>query len=252
MASLPSSLSHLHPLRIAPLQQLLAEEEEAASRGWGWRRPVIDLGLGLGLPSASLLSGKLLPLPELAAAVCACPSRSYVLGRSGAVYSARWYGRGASLGPSTSPWTSWIPASGGQRVIQISALSSHVLLCTADGSAMAFGDPQDGKLGFAARSAVVGTPRAVESLKDQTVGVPPRTECRAAHQVKSHTVGMPPRTECRAAHQGDRRWAAATSQPQGVPRGMPWHMTQVVGVAAGGRHSLFLTDTGQCLAVGCE
>ena len=110
LATAPESL----PFPIPGPQQLIAEEEEAASRGWGWRRPVVDLGLGLGLPSASL-SGKLLPLPELAAAVCACPSRSYVLGRSGAIYSARWHGRNASLGPSMSPWTSWVPPTGGQR-----------------------------------------------------------------------------------------------------------------------------------------
>ena len=170
------------------------QEEEARSRGWGWRPSAAFVSFGAGPPS-SRLEAKRVELPESAAAVAACPGRSHVLGVSGAVYSARWHGSMASRGPSASPWSCWSPPSASQRIVELSALSAHVLLRTATGGAMAFGDPQQGRLGFAAHgTAYVGTPRLVEALAGCTV----------------------------------------------------------VGVAAGGAHSLFLTEQGECHAAGSD
>ena len=170
------------------------QEEEARSRGWGWRPSAASVSLGAGPPS-SRLEAKRVELPESAASVAACPGRSHVLGVSGAVYSARWHGHLGSRGPSASPWSCWSPPSAAQRVVELSALSAHVLLRTATGGAMAFGDPQQGRLGFAAHStAYVGTPRLVEALAG----------------------------------------------------------CAVVGVAAGGAHSLFLTDQGECHVAGSD
>ena len=126
----------------------LEQEEEAQSRGWGWRRPTVTHALGLGA-AALPLEALHLALPEAAAAACACPGRSFVLGRSGAVYSARWHGPAASRSPSAgSPWTRWAPSSAGEIVLEISAIASHVLLRSSSGRAMGFGDPHEGSPGF--------------------------------------------------------------------------------------------------------
>ena len=125
----------------------LEQEEEAQSRGWGWRRPTATHALGLGA-AALPLEALRLALPEAAAAACACPGRSFVLGRSGAVYSARWHGPAASRSPSAgSPWTRWAPSSAAEIVLEISAISSHVLLRSSSGRAMAFGDAHEGSPG---------------------------------------------------------------------------------------------------------
>lgn len=170
------------------------QEEEAASRGWAWRPKPQHVGLGLG-STALPIGAKLLALPEAAAAACACPGRSHVLGESGAVYSARWHGQLGCSGPSASPWGVWRPPSPALRVVEISALSAHVLLRTSNASAMSYGDPQEGKLGYLAPRAVyVSTPRVIDALAGHTI----------------------------------------------------------VGVAAGGRHSLFLTERGECLTAGAN
>ena len=169
---------------------VLEQEEEARSRGWNLATRAEVACLGCGSPNAPT-DAKIIALPEPARGVCACPGRSFILGASGAVYSARWHGTAASRTPSASPWTRWAPTAG-ERVVEISAVSAHVLMRTAIGRAMAFGDPQEGKLGFDARTAWLGTPRVVDAL--------------AAH--------------C------------------------------VVGVAAGTRHSLFLTNAGECFTAG--
>ena len=175
-------------------QLMLEQEEEARSRGWGWQRPQHADSFGLASASSSLQT-TLLEIPEVATAVRACPGRSHVLGASGAVYSARWVGQAGSSGRGfVSPWTCWTPPSAGFAVTAIAAGSAHVVLATAGGHAMAFGDPQDGKLGFSAHTAYVTTPRAVDAL--------------APHRV--------------------------------------------VGVAAGQRHSLFLTLDGECYAAGAD
>ena len=122
---------------------LREQEEEAASRGWAWRPPTVRISLGLEAP-ALLPTAKLCQLPEPAAMVCACPGASHVLGHSGAIYSARWHGTTASRGPCSSPWSCWTPPSPAQRLVEISALSAHVLLRTAAGGALSFGDPQEG------------------------------------------------------------------------------------------------------------
>ena len=121
------------------------QEEEAASRGWGWRPREHVAGLGLGSPSLPV-DAKLIALPEPATAACACPGRSFVLGESGSVYSARWVGQNGVRGPSASPWSRWSPTSPALRVVEISALSAHVLLRTASGCAMSFGEPHEGKV----------------------------------------------------------------------------------------------------------
>lgn len=209
------------------------QEEEAASRGWGWRPREHAASLGLGPPSLPL-EAKLLALPEAAVAACACPSRSHVLGLSGAVYSARWHGALASAGPSASPWARcWAPPSAGMRVIEISALSAHVLLRTAAGTAMSYGEPQEGKLGYV-RSQDPNPRGPTHSPSSRSP-----THCTLPHW----------RAHVRILFSQVAR-TVYVSAPRLVDALGP-HGT-IVGVAAGGRHSLFLTESGQCFTAGAN
>jgi alpha-tubulin suppressor-like RCC1 family protein len=190
-------------------------------------------------------------LPEPACAVCACPGRSYVLGISGAVYSARWHGAGASRGPSVSPWTCWSPPSPSQRVCEISSLSAHVLLRTAAGSALSFGEPHEGKLGYDARTVYVTTPRLIEALKEHTiVGVAAgaRHSLFLTEDGACFAAGVGAAGQCglsddeRAAAQRDgRRWRRMV---------LPAACAPLVAVAAGHAHSLLLDHTGRIYACG--
>ena len=103
------------------------------------------------------------------------------------------------------------------RVVELSALSAHALLRTSSGSAMSFGEPSDGKLGYAARIAYVSTPRVVEALLGHTiVGVAaggathssspravnaslqaPTTSARAAGSLRETPTGLYARCNCR-------------------------------------------------------
>ena len=223
------------------------QEEEAASRGWGWRPRDQTAGLGLGSPSLPV-EAKLLALPEAAMAVCACPGRSHVLGQSGAVYSARWHGRHACHGPSASLWTCWMPPSPALRVVEISALSAHVLLRTGAASAMSFGEPQEGKLGYLAlRSAYVPAPRLVEALLGHTiVGVAAggRHSLFLTHQGGCFTAG--------ANHAGQCGRASSDHEALGPIRRMrlPDDCARLVQVSAGHAHTLLLSHTGRVYACG--
>ena len=98
-----------------PLYQAVEQEEEARSRGWHFRKRDEPACLGCGSPHAPV-DAKIVSLREAATHVCACPGRSFVLGTSGAIYSARWLGTAASCTPSASPWTRWAPAAGGSTL----------------------------------------------------------------------------------------------------------------------------------------
>ena len=220
---------------------VLEQEEEARSRGWAFRKREEVACLGCGSPDAPV-DAKLVSLPEAATHVCACPGRSFVLGTSGAIYSARWLG--ASSTPSASPWTRWAPAAG-ERVVEISALTAHVLLRTAGGQALAFGDPCEGKLGFAARVAWVGTPRVVDAL--------------AAHSIVGvaagarHSLFLTHAGECFAAgsnHAG--QCGPSASPPLGLLRRMrlPASCAPLVQVCAGHAFTLLLGDDGRVHACG--
>lgn len=217
------------------------QEEEAASRGWAWRRPTASVSLGLEHP-LHLPSARLLALPEPAAMACACPGRSHVLGESGCVYSARWLGTSASSGPSASPWTCWRPPTPSQRVIEISALSAHVLLRTVAGSALSFGDPQDGKLGFFSKTAFVTTPRLVEALSGHTVA---GIAAGARHSLFLTLEGA-----CFAAGKGDVGQCGRVDGRAWRRMWLPAGCAPLVQVAAGHAHSLLLDHTGRVFACG--
>lgn len=226
-------------------EMISAQEEEAASRGWGWRPREQAAGLGLGATAAPVES-KLLALPEAAADVSACPSRSHVLGQSGSVYSARWHGQHACRGPSASPWSCWTPPSPALRVVELSALSAHVLLRTSSGSAMSFGEPSDGKLGYAARIAYVSTPRVVEALLGHIiVGVAAGGR---------HSLFLTQGGECLTAganHVGQSGWITAREADRSVrTMQLPDDCARLVQVCAGHAHTLLLSHTGCAYACG--
>ena len=223
------------------------QEEEAACRGWGYRAREHAACIGCG-PPALLLEAKLLALPEAAVAACACPGRSFVLGQSGAVYSARWHGALASRGPSVSPWSCWVPSSPALRVVEISALSAHVLLRTASASAMSFGEPQEGKLGYAAPRAVyVASPRVIEALAGHAIV--------AVAAGGRHSLFLTERGECftaganHAGQCGPIATDAAASAPVRLLH-LPADCAPLVQVSAGHAHTLLLSHAGRAYACG--
>ena len=221
------------------------QEEEAACRGWAWR-PSACAG-SLGLDALSTIDAQYLSLPEAAVAACACPGRSHVLAASGAVYSARWHGQRASRGPSVSPWSVWRPPSAAERVVELSALSAHVLLRTQAGSALSFGEPSEGKLGYIARTAFVGSPRLVEALQAETV-----VGIAAGGR---HSLFLSEKGVCFAAgsdHAGQCGGESVADAPPGLVRRLhlPSDVPGLVQVSAGHAHTLMLTHNGHVYACG--
>ena len=133
-----------------------------------------------------------LPAEERAVRALACPTRAYVLTESGSVLVTHALRQPP---PSSTPLlplqTLWTPPSPEGKVVQISSLYYHLLLCTAGGSAFSLGDAYDGKLGFHHES-YLSSPHPITRL--------------AAYSI--------------------------------------------VGVAAGGGHSLFLTSRGEVFSCG--
>ena len=229
------------------------QEEEAASRGWGWRRPTGAVSLGTGAPGC--IRCALVALPEPATAVCACPASSYVLGCSGAVYSARWHGQRAARGPSSSPWTCWLPPSAALRVVELSAIASHALLRTQAGGALAYGDPADGKLGFHSQTAHVSSPRLIEAFSAARVVVA-GLSAGGRHSLFLSQDGI-----CFACGANDHgqcgpRPGQAPAASMSLPPGplhvvsMPDACAPLVQVCAGRTHSLFLDHQGRAFACG--
>lgn len=226
-------------------EKMREEEEEAASRGWSWRPRTQPTTLGLGPPAQSC-KVKALRLPEAIVAACACPGRSHLLGQSGALYSARWHGQRACRGPSSSPWSCWTPPSPALRVVEISALSAHVLLRTAGGDAMSFGDPNEGKLGYSSRALYVTTPRLIEGLAGHVIA---GVAAGGRHSLFLTELGACFAAGANHAGQCGVRHAASTA---GVLHeiALPDECARLVQAAAGHAHSLLLTHTGQVYACG--
>lgn len=171
--------------------------------------------------------------------------RTVFVNSEGHLLSHFWHMNGTA--PETFPPTVCTYRFGGTRAVSVAAGKSHFVVLDYEGQVYTFGDDVDGCCGHgdAFANTRIESPRIVEGLK----GIP----CKQVSAGGKHTVALS--DSGRVFTWGsctNSRLGNGTENNQTSPRPINrLENEEVVQIAAGGNHTLLLTEYGSVYSFGC-